>query len=232
MKNNPYINNCIDDSKIQLAQFQRTFNLNYAYERRPFTNILEAYGDECNLPTGKPYLHCEPIEGLPKDYIVLHAGKTAWVGRDWEDGKYFPEISYYLTMQKQTVVWVGHKSDGPESVMGIDFRGKTNIHQLATVIKNAKYFVGIDSFPFHVAQTFEVPGICYFGSIDPKTRIINQNMKALTAENLACLGCHHRKLAPATVTNTCETGLLECEKLVQFKHIMNLLKEDLCFQNA
>jgi ADP-heptose:LPS heptosyltransferase len=167
---------------------------------------------------------------LPKNYVVLHAGKTAWVGRDWENGKHFQKICEYIMKLGFNIVWVGNENDGPKIDGTTDFRGNTTIHQLATIIKDAKFFIGIDSFPFHVAQTFKIPGICYFGSIDPQTRIINKNMHALVAKNLSCLGCHHRKLAPATVTNVCETGTLACEKSVPFEDIVplieNLMKEN------
>lgn len=81
--------------------------------------------------------------------------------------------------------------------------------QLAFIIQNALAFVGIDSFPMHVAQTFNVPGVCFFGSIKPESRIIRPNMKGVTA-HLPCLGCHHRKPAPCTATAECERGIAEC----------------------
>lgn len=230
LKNNPYVNSVIPLSKTYSAQFQQVFNLDYAYERMPFVNIAQAYSEESNLEYDQPYLDCEAID-LPENYVVLHAGKTAWVGRDWEDGKHFKAICEYIRGLGLNVVWVGNKNDGPSVEGTTDFRGQTTIHQLATIMKNAKFFIGIDSFPFHVAQTFKTPGICYFGSIDPKTRIINENMQAVTVKNLSCLGCHHRKLAPATVTNTCETGTLACEKL-DFFDILPLMKEKLCCQNV
>jgi GT2 family glycosyltransferase/ADP-heptose:LPS heptosyltransferase len=230
LKNNPYIDAVIPLSKTYTSQFQQTFNLDYAYERVPFNNIAQAYSEESNLEYDCPFLYCEPVDNLPKNYVVLHAGKTAWVGRDWENGKHFQKICEYIMKLGFNIVWVGNENDGPKIDGTTDFRGNTTIHQLATIIKDAKFFIGIDSFPFHVAQTFKIPGICYFGSIDPQTRIINKNMHALVAKNLSCLGCHHRKLAPATVTNVCETGTLACEKSVPFEDIVplieNLMKEN------
>jgi ADP-heptose:LPS heptosyltransferase len=93
---------------------------------------------------------------------------------------------------------------------------------MAHVIKNAMCFVGIDSFPMHVAQTFDVPGVCFFGSIDPKTRIIKPNMKGVTAKNLKCLGCHHRS-PPCTSTITCENGIMECINMVTVEEMMEMV---------
>lgn len=231
LKNNPYIDGIIPKSKLHTANFQLVYNLDYAYERMPLVNICKAFSLETNIQSSEPYLDCEPIQGLPEKYVAIHAGKTAWVGRNWNT-ELFLKIADKLDEIGYDVVWVGGENEGGEDVRKFDFRGKTSIQQLGTIMKNAKFFIGIDSFPFHVAQTMKTPGVCFFGSILPETRIINDNMKSITAERLKCLGCHHRKFAPATVTDKCETGDLDCEKLVTLCMFWEKIKEHLCNQNV
>jgi ADP-heptose:LPS heptosyltransferase/GT2 family glycosyltransferase len=224
VENNPFIDRIIDDVEVSERLFQVFYNLDMVYESRPYTNLLQSYADAVgvNIEDCKTHLTCTPISlPITKEYVVIHAGKTAWTGRDWEENK-FSEIAQKLLSQGKNVVCIGTKSDGLVPC-NIDLRGKTTINQLATVMKNAKLFIGIDSFPMHVAQTFDIPGVCFFGSVSPQTRIYSKNMQGITAQNLPCLGCHHRNPAPCTVTNNCETGTLDCIKLVSINDMWDAI---------
>ena len=230
LKDNPYIDEIVSKGKADSTNYHLMFNLDYAYERMPLMNIKTAYGIEANVETKDPFIACESIEGLPDEpYAVIHAGKTAWVGRNWNEND-FVALSKFINKQGYNIVWVGGSGDKAEGFT--DLRGKTTFQQLATVMKNASLFVGIDSFPFHVAQAMNTPGVVFFGSILPETRIYRDNMKAVTATDLKCLGCHHRKIAPATVTDECETGTLDCEKLVTVKLFKDKIEETICNLNA
>ena len=207
LEGNPYIAHIVDNKSVSERQCQVILNLDMAYESRPNTNILEAYADavgvkveDCEL-----FLKTEPID-VPDDYVVIHAGKTMWAGRDWSQMK-FGIIANRL-MQYTKVVCVGGENDGKVGC-DLDLRGKTNIAQLSHVIKNSKAFIGIDSFPLHVAQAFNVPGVVFFGSISPKTRIYRDNITPVSAL-VACLGCHHKRQPPCIVTNSCENDTFDC----------------------
>jgi ADP-heptose:LPS heptosyltransferase len=154
----------------------------------------------------------EPVQGLPDIYAVVHSGRTAWVGRNWISDR-FAEIANKIRKQNIPVVSIGRKDDY-EIPCDVDLRGETTMQQLATVMKNAKFFVGIDSLPLHIAQAMNTPGVCFFGCINPETRIINANVKSVKANGLSCLGCHQSKLAPSVATNTCPLKTVECEELV------------------
>lgn len=220
LANNPYIDKIIDSSDLHERAFQVYYNFDMIYEYRPNTNILDAYAEAVGAvrENCKLYLHKEALyQQLPKEYIVVHAGKTMWVGRDWKSDN-FAEISQKLMASGEKVVCIGKESETAIPCT-VDLRGKTTINQLATVISRAKMFIGIDSFPMHVAQVFNVPGHCFFGSILPETRIYSDKMKSITADGLGCLGCHHRKPTPCTVTNNCETGTLDCINLVTIDYM-------------
>lgn len=229
LKGNPYVDHVVKHSDG--IAFQQIYDMNYAYERMPFVNMIDAYSHEANMDASHPFIDCEPVEGLPSNYVAIHAGRTAWVGRNWNDGDLFIPLSKRLEKEGFEVVWVGGEGDNG-LVTEFDYRGKTTFQQLATIMKGARLFVGIDSFPFQVAQAMKTPGVCFFGSILPETRIINDNMLSVTAEDLECLGCHHRKLAPATVTDECEAGTLDCEKMVSLQQFWKKIEEQLCNQNV
>jgi GT2 family glycosyltransferase/ADP-heptose:LPS heptosyltransferase len=223
LENNPWIDQIVKTEEISERSFKVYYNLDMAYEYRPHTNILDAYAELVGVKREDCQLHVK-TEAMPTDipekYVVIHAGKTSWVGRDWSTFK-FDIIAKRIQSEGWGVVLVGRSADA-EISCDIDLRNKTNISQLAHVIKNSKLFVGIDSFPMHIAQSFDMPGVCFFGSILPELRIYSSNMKGVSAKSLACIGCHHKKPTPCVVTDSCETGTLDCVNLVS---VDNMWKE-------
>jgi GT2 family glycosyltransferase len=79
----------------------------------------------------------------------------------------------------------------------VDLQAGLSLSQLAAVIAQARFFVGIDSFPAHIAQACRVPAAVFFGAIHPLTRAWHEPaLWPLTAE-LACIGCYHMQLEPS-----------------------------------
>ncbi len=223
---NPYIDNVVESVSGDDPSFQFCYNLDMVYELRPHTNILKAYADEVGVSVDDCELFLkteEWKESFPVGYIVIHAGTTNWAGRDWSATK-FEMVANRLRKEGKQIICVGTLKDH-KVPCDRDLRGQTNIQQLASIIKGSAFFIGIDSFPMHVAQTFNVPGVAFFGSILPQTRIIKTNMKGITAQNLGCLGCHHRKKPPVTSTTLCETQLMDCVNLVSVEQMMKGIDE-------
>ena len=225
IEGNPHIDGFIEDIEINERKFDIYYNLDMAYEYRPKINIIEAY---CQIVGVKQedcefFLKATPIHDLPKDFIAIHAGyKTSWAGRDWPARK-FEILAKRLLEKGHNVVCLGATHDY-EVPCTLDLRGKTNANQLAYVTQAAKLFVGVDSFPMHVAQFTDTPGVCFFGSIDPKTRIYRNSMKGIVAEGLKCLGCHHRKPVPCTFTGFCETQFSDCINKVSVDDMMEAIQ--------
>ena len=79
----------------------------------------------------------------------------------------------------------------------MDLQGKLSLTQLAAVIARAGYFVGIDSFPSHVAQACGVPAAIFFGAIHPLTRAWQASRVWPLVSDLPCVGCYHTQLEPS-----------------------------------
>jgi len=221
---NPNIDGFIEDVELSERRFEIYYNLDMAYESRPKVNIIDAYSqivgvkrEDCEF-----FLKTKEVNCLPNKYIAIHAGyKTQWAGRDWPFLK-FDILSKRLIEQGHEVVCIGSPHDHPVTNT-LDMRGKTDVYELAYILKNADLFVGVDSFPMHVAQFMNTPGVCFFGSIDPKTRIYRENMKPVVAKGLDCLGCHHRKPTPCTFTSVCETKFSDCINKVSVDDMMDAI---------
>lgn len=210
LEGNPHVNEVFEGRSER--RFDMYINLDMAYEYRPNTNILTAYAEACGVSVGdcEPFLKTKPLgPALPSRYVAMHAGRTMWVGRNWSSIK-FDSVSKKLKEQGFEVVAVGCESDHRPAYCDLDLRGKTDIHQLAGVIKGACLFVGIDSLPMHMAQIFNVNGVAFFGSVRANSRLYRSCIKPVFADGLKCLGCHNRKPTPCTATTVCEMGVQEC----------------------
>ena len=102
----------------------------------------------------------------------------------------------------QTVVLVGTAGDGAnmlhlDGMKNIaDMRGQTDLGELISLISSAAYFVGIDSFPAHVAQISKVPSSIIFGSVHPLMRVFDTSRVWPIVEPVPCIGCYHEQIEP------------------------------------
>jgi ADP-heptose:LPS heptosyltransferase len=232
LKDHPYIDEILRPEASPQIHFQIVVDLDLAYERRPKTNILQAYADEAGVSVSdcELFFRCDFVgeEYEITSPIVIHAGKTAWVGRNWNTNG-FSEIARRLKEMNFPVICVGSLSDSYVPC-DVDLRGKISLYQLATVIKNSCLFIGIDSLPMHIAQAVKADSVCFFGSIRPETRLIGNCVTPVSRNDLPCIGCHHRKPSPSTVTDICETSDLQCEQL-EIEHFWKVIQEKLCVKN-
>jgi ADP-heptose:LPS heptosyltransferase/GT2 family glycosyltransferase len=227
-QNNPYIDKIVEIKDIRSVSPDVFYNLDLAYEWRPNTNILTAYAELCGVKKEDCVVHLpqkQYEEPLPEEFIIIHPGRTDWVGRDWPHEN-FVQLANILLERGERIVCVGKHSEG-QIPCTLDLRGKTTIAELTWIMAKSKLFIGIDSFPMHIAQVANIPGIAFFGCVKPELRIFNKKMSGITAQNLACLGCHHRKPAPSTVTKNCETGTHDCVKKVSVQEMLDAVDKKL-----
>ena len=115
-----------------------------------------------------------PIDCHKNGFVVIAPGPGLWEGRNWEPEKW-----------NDLVNWIQHEYGLPVVVVGViegktrhlslpiavrhDFRGRTcTFMHLAALIGAAKLFIGIDSFPCHVAGAMRVPRVVLFGITSPE----------------------------------------------------------------
>lgn len=126
-------------------------------------------GDElansCIVPFGDYHIELEELsESIEGDYMVFHpgSGKGQWEARNythWQD--VISNLKRELGDIK--IVQVGLEDD-PLYDGCVDYRGKTTYRQLASVIKDSKLVLGIDSVSMHLAAGLDVNHVSLFGS--------------------------------------------------------------------
>src|SRR5207248_1228774 len=103
-----------------------------------------------------------------------------------------------------------------------DLQGQLSLLQMIAVIAQARFFVGIDSMPAHVAQAFGLKSAIVFGSIHPLARVWDRQAVWPIVAPLPCIGCYHEHLEPSIPfcmrhDEACMSALSKAEVQTQFR---------------
>jgi heptosyltransferase III len=138
-------------------------------------NLLTAFQLAANLPVqdAPPRLYLNEQErsvvdglGLPKHFVVIHCSSN-YPAKDWSVEKWQRLVKWFTQEKGVAVVEIGLKSQNRINDNGyIDLCGSLSILETAEVIRRARYFVGIDSGPSHLANAVGTYGILLFGKLD------------------------------------------------------------------
>jgi ADP-heptose:LPS heptosyltransferase len=199
--------NVLDASSTEYPrdQFDFVFDLDLAYERRPQMHVLDAYAEACGFELKETHrrlsIHLRPEERrfaaqfAGANLAVIHAGPTAWPGRNWAKDR-FEQVIRYLKSRGFDVAVVGRIDNWTFSEVDFNLVGTTTIHELAAILERAKLFFGIDSFPANLAQAVGCPALVLFGAISPEYRLTGNKVIGVQGDSARtpCIGEHHRLL--------------------------------------
>jgi ADP-heptose:LPS heptosyltransferase len=220
-RDNPDVRLAVKKAPAQI--FDQSYDLNLAYERAPSLHIVDAYASVCGVECVEKRSRIYPnaserafSEGLLRGthWVTLHAGPSAWLGRHWPPEK-FAQVSRTLRAEGWKIALIGAASPAVID-HDLDLRGKTSIHQLAAIVERSDLFLGVDSFPMHLAVASRRPTVALFGCIDPSLRLPGSpEARGVTAplQHVWCLGCHHFLPAPRTHTGCFRDRVLCMEML-------------------
>jgi len=71
--------------------------------------------------------------------------------------------------------------------------GKTNVNQLACLIKRCSVYISADSSPLHIAAAMKVPFVALFGPTDPRRHLGSAQGSVLLKKDLPCSPCYKPK---------------------------------------
>lgn len=111
--------------------------------------------------------------GINGPYAVIHPS-PGHSSKVWDEDGFFAVAGYLAGSKNFTCVFVGAPGDTDivKNIVprigkrGRDLCGKTDIETLAALVRNASFFLGVDSAPAHVAAAFKVPGVILFSGIN------------------------------------------------------------------
>lgn len=166
---NPYVRKA--GMRLPFAANTMLVNLDGAYEKTPQKHVLESYAIAAGVhPLKEPKLELFNVSGAPAEMMKdtwcgVHVGPTTWPSKNWPAERWVEVVSWL----KQTgfkVLLLGDKSP-VRYAADLDMRGQKGVSEMAGMIKACKLFVGLDSFPAHVAATLEIPSVVLYGVTNP-----------------------------------------------------------------
>lgn len=209
------------------------WDLDLSYERslsRPYwksyaeTTVFS--GDE-PASRWKPDLHtsqehedaADRLVGKEPPLVVVHASLSTWQGKNIDPSLWHDGIAF-LRERGYQVVEIGTGSSFLHGHTDFNIVGQTSIRILASVMRRAKLYMGIDNAPFHIAGAFGIPSIVFFGCT--RHDIVSgthQDIRPIRADGLDCLGCHHEQ-GLATALVSCRRGDFACTDLSRVRPSM------------
>jgi hypothetical protein len=126
-------------------------------------HLLDEFAVQCGVNALEPVLpDMEPIDVLSvgDTWVAVHSGgqKSARGYAHW------PELVKNIRSAGLKVVQVGASDDLSVGEVDLDVRGKTDHRHLGIYLSNCAAFVGIDSYPMHVAAACGTNVVALFGS--------------------------------------------------------------------
>ncbi len=103
-----------------------------------------------------------------------------------------------------------------------DFVGKTDILQLAVLIRYCKVYITVDSAPMHVAAAMKTPFLAFFGPTDPSRHLPPAAHYVVMSQKLECAPCYSSRCR--ILTHACMNQITPEEVALQVEKLMTLAK--------
>jgi len=138
---------------------------NYYYHH----NLLEIALKLCDLPIEdaqpKIYLVDLPYNTpFEKPYWVIHCKSNAGF-RDWTDENWHHLLTKIIDTWHVKLIEIGHVNPlNFKHENFISLVGKTSLPETMKIMKDAAFFIGLDSGPTHLANAFMLPGLILNGA--------------------------------------------------------------------
>jgi GT2 family glycosyltransferase/ADP-heptose:LPS heptosyltransferase len=148
--------------------------------------------------------------------------RADWHGRNWNREQARGLVAW-LKQQGYLVVEVGQDIEST-GLADVDYIGATTLKELAAIIEDSAFFVGIDSLPLHIAQAVGARTYALFGATNPLARITNHlNTFAITNKETSCIFCYHRKGSPGL--NRCDRGDQQCMQELDYRYVYEIIRK-------
>jgi len=134
--------------------------------------LAEQMANHCQCELGDYFIkkNDKIVNMLPEKYMTIHttSGKGQWGARGYSE---WQEIINNLkkVVPDLKVVQVGQNDEIRLENVDVNLLGKTNVHQLTSVIENSLLHLTVDSFTMHLCAYVETPFVALFGSSNAKS---------------------------------------------------------------
>ncbi len=183
LKNNPHIHKIIlwNQHMMQVDLVEEVFDLAYTPDlatQYTFSNwirkgtsgrlLAEEYANYCNVELGDYFIDQDDsfynLKLQDANYMTIHtsSNKNQWSARRYTEWQEIID-NIKRTVPNLKIVQIGlHDED---LLRGVDVDARAcSPQQTAVILKHSLLHLGIDSFPMHLAASFNTPVVALFGS--------------------------------------------------------------------
>ena len=208
------------------SSYDLYINLDDSYENNPRNHYLDSYFyrafgtsdvDNKNPEIFVNEFDIDTITAFFQDneldnYIVVHIRQWYWELKNMSWDTWYSVFEKLFTERTDfKIVCVGTSQDGfVEHPLFVDARDKLSVQQQKLLMDNAKCFVGIDSGPYHIATSSEIPMVTLHTHLRPE-RIYPKNKTSIAIlSDVDCLGCNDVQPRPIRQV-ICKHGDFRCK---------------------
>lgn len=162
--------------------------------------------------------------GNVKDVVGINLSASAkWATKNWPV-EHIVKVCDMLSALNIRVFFTGQQKDkalvrlilSKVKSKPSDFCGKTNLMQLAALIKRAKVYISPDSAPLHVAAAMNVPVVALFGPTDPVRHMPPISRGVVMREKMKCSPCY---------SGECKIRTHACMKHISPENVLSKIRE-------
>lgn len=144
----------------------------------------------------------EAVRTAGRRYAVVHAGGN-WDLKRWPAASFRQWLEAYLSRTSEAVVLCGTQAEGPlirritagiSSERILDLAGRTDLSELAWILRDSEFLLTNDSGPMHVAASQGTPIVGLFGPTAPGlTGPVTTAVSELIHVDVGCeVPCYYR----------------------------------------
>lgn len=204
IQGNPNIEQIISTSKKE--QFDLIYELEY--EAFPGEIRIDAMSRQVGikLDNRKMEVFLDEPTKLPIDnpYVVFHTGKS-WPNRELSIEKW-AQIAEYLISLNYRIAEIGTSETENIPIDGIIDLRSQSWGFVSRLIREAEFFVGIDSACSNLAKALQTPAFIFYGCVNPQVMLADAVEYPIIAHGLDCIGCRDRS----------SSHYVECDKIEIF----------------
>ena len=170
-------------------------SLENTYEKDSKKHVLNAYQKKSKLELSEKYpkIYFSEEERMKNivhydNYVVIHLESFSTRNYRKVYGIEWDKITSYLTEKGFKIILIGKNKYEFDNTIYIE----TDLREAMLLINKAKFFIGIDSFPSHVAASLGIPALIFFGAIDPVYKHLKNIFKGeFLQQKCEFNGCYH-----------------------------------------
>ena len=193
------INRKIKDTKVPIPPVEHQEKVLMLLGIKNKGKMLELDPGEENIKWAQNFLNSHWVKANTKLIAVNIEASKRWLTKLWPI-EYFASLCNRLAQDLNArILLIGSEKDSSRmeefleltKCKLINASGKTNILQLAALIKRSNLLITSDSAPVHFAAAVKTPFVALFGPTDPKRHAPPSKNNIIINKELPCSPCYH-----------------------------------------